>query len=209
MKIASLFTAACVAVAMTSTASAQELTTNGGFETGDTSGWADFTGLPSTFTAVTDGTAFEGNTFGRIDNNALASGQVVKQANIGVGQVNPGDILDVSFAARGTFVDGGVAIAEFFSEIDPSGTSKSEILGGGPFFFSTEDDWQVFNFQVTAGTDVSGGVTLQFVAATGGAGTSEAILDIDAASVVLIPEPASLALLASGGLVALVRRRKA
>lgn len=180
-----------------------ELTTNGGFEAGDTSGWTAFpTAAPSAFTAEsTDPAAGAFN--GQITNEAPASGFVVKQANVGVGQVNPGDELTVSFDMRFTGEAGGVANVEFFSELDGGGVSKSDLLLTQ---IDNLNEWTPFSYNVTAGPDVSGGVTLQFVATTGGAEGSLSNVEID--NVSIVPEPTSLALLGFGGL-ALMRRRRA
>ena len=74
-------------------AMAQELTTNGGFEAGDTSGWVSFPTPNSTFNVTGD--ANSGAFAAEVFNNDAASGAVVKQANIGIGQVNPGDEITV------------------------------------------------------------------------------------------------------------------
>ncbi len=90
-----------------------ELTTNGGFEAGDTSGWESFPTPNSTFLVTND--ANSGNFAAEVFNNDPASGAVVKQANLGVGVVNTGDEVTISFAAKGEGAIGGVAFAEFFS----------------------------------------------------------------------------------------------
>ncbi len=195
--------AALVAMAMVPVAQA-DLTTNGNFETGDTTGWEDLSGA-ATFGVTSD--SFAGNWAGEILNNSTTLGAVVKQANLGIGMVNPGDLIRIRFAAKGNFEAGGVAIAEFFSELDGGGVSSSEILGGSPFFTGTSS-WQEFEFFTTAGPDVSGGVTLQFVAATGAATGSSSHLFIDNVSVSVIPEPTSLSLFGLAGLAALLRRRR-
>ncbi|MEO0631429.1 MAG: hypothetical protein AAFY46_12015, partial [Planctomycetota bacterium] len=81
--------ALCALVAAAGTTSAQELTTNGGFETGDTSGWTSFPGPTSTFLLTND--ANSGTFAAEIFNNDPAVNALVKQANIGIGVVNPGD----------------------------------------------------------------------------------------------------------------------
>ncbi|MEM6673644.1 MAG: hypothetical protein AAF726_12430 [Planctomycetota bacterium] len=156
-----------------------ELTTNGGFESGDTGNWVSFPTATSTFDVTMDSNS--GMFAGEVVNNDLASSAVIKQANVGIGVVNPGDTINISFAAKGTFAVGGVAFAEFFSELDGGGVSAGEILGGGPLPLT--GDWQVFNFTAIAGPDVSGGVTLQFATVTGGAPGSSANLLVDDASV--------------------------
>lgn len=180
-----------------------ELTTNGGFETGDTSGWESFPGPTSTFLVTTD--ANSGDFAAEIFNNDPAVNALVKQANLGVGVVNTGDEITISFAAKGSSAAGGVAFAEFFSELAGGGTSSSEILGGGPLALT--DDWQTFDFTTTAGPDVSGGVTLQLGAVTGADPSSVSVLFIDDVSVSVVPAPAGLAALGLGGLVAARRRR--
>lgn len=155
--------------------SINEMATNGDFELGDTSGWVSFPTPNSTFTAQAD--ANTGSFGGRIFNPDAPAGAVIKQANLGAGIVNPGDVFNVSFSAKGTFGPGGVAFAEFFSELSGGGVSSAEILTGGPLPLT--NNWQPFSFTVTAGPDVSGGITLQFVAATGAVAGSTAELFID------------------------------
>ena len=193
------------ATILSATTYAQELTSNGGFETGDTSDWEDFTVAPQTFNITPDANSgsWAAEVFNNVDTGAAA---VVKQSNLGIGVVNPGDQIAISFAAKGSFAAGGVAFAEFFSEIDGGGTSSSEILSGAPLVLT--DQYQTFDFVVTAGADVTGGVTLQFNAATGAVPGSTSVLFIDDASVSIIPEPASLALVSLGCISALVRRRR-
>ncbi|MEL6797458.1 MAG: hypothetical protein AAFO89_11630, partial [Planctomycetota bacterium] len=97
--------------------------------------------------------------------------------------------------------------AEFFSEQAGGGTSASEILGGQPIFVASESEYQTFSFTTFAGPDVTNGVTLQLVAATGGAAGSTAVLFVDDVSVFRVPSPATAALLGLGGLAATRRRR--
>ena len=103
----------------------------------------------------------------RLFNDEPASASVLKQANKGIGIVQPGDTVTSLSPRRALAVAGGVAFAEFFSEIAGGGTSKSELLGNAPLSL-LPDQYQPFSFTVTAGPNVSGGVTLQFAAVTGG-----------------------------------------
>ncbi|MFT4543345.1 MAG: hypothetical protein ACI841_004771 [Planctomycetota bacterium] len=152
-----------------------DLTVNGDFETGDTSSWTSFPTASSSFAVTSD--ANSGSWAGEIHNSAGTSAHVVKQANIGIGTVTPGATIDISFAAKGVGVLGGVAFAELFSEISGGGVSSAVLLGGAPI--AVTGSWQTFNYTATAGGDVSGGITLQFAVVTGADIGSEMELFID------------------------------
>ena len=198
-----IVSAGILAIAAGSASAQIELTTNGGFEAGDLSGWTSFPGPTSTF--LLTGDANTGSFAAEIFNADSAINALVKQANIGIGIVNPGDEITISFAAKGSTAAGGVIFAEFFSELAGGGTSAAEILGGGPLAIT--DQYQTFNFTTFAGPDVSGGVTFQIGAVTGADPSSTAVLFFDDVSVTVIPAPASAALLGLGGLAAARRRR--
>lgn len=181
-----------------------DLAVNGSFDTGDTTGWSYFPTASSSFDVISSD--FDSAPFSAILlNSAFASAAVVKQANVGTGLVNPGDPIEIHFAAKGFFGAGGVAFAELFSEISGGGVSQSEILGGGPLALTS--NWQNFMFSTTAGPDVSGGITLQFAAVTGAVPGSVSVMLIDSVRIKVVPEPSSLALLSLCGL-AMVRRRR-
>jgi hypothetical protein len=193
-------------IATASTAMAGlELTNNGGLELGNTSGWEYFATPTSTF-GVTGMSPFAGAFAGNLVNNTDGSAAVIKQANMGVGLVNPGDEITISFWAKNINGVGGVNFAEFFSEIAGGGTSSAQILGGAPLFASATD-WTFYQFTTFAGPNVSGGVTLQFTATTGAIIGSTSQLLIDNVSVTVIPAPGAMALLGLGGLMAGRRRR--
>jgi hypothetical protein len=148
-----------------------DFTTNGDFETGDLSSWTLFVDpAGASFTAssaqASDGT-FSGNLISDFDaGNGAAVDAVVKQANLGVGTVTPNTDYVVSFDLRGSLTGiGGVFFAEFFSELEAGGTSKAEILSGAPLPLT--DTWSNYNFTVTTGDDVSGGITLQMKTSSG------------------------------------------
>jgi hypothetical protein len=148
-----------------------ELTTNGDFETGDTSGWTSFAaennGTFAATMAQANGGAWSGNLVASVPaGGGPASFPVVKQANIGIGTVAPNSPVTISFDLFGSLTGaGGVVFAEFFSELSGGGTSKAEILSGGPLFPVAPNDWTAgwvtYTFNTTTGPDVSGGVTLQ------------------------------------------------
>ena len=191
-----------------------ELTTNGNFETGDTSGWTTFLSTNQSFTTSST-SPYAGSFNGILSNTQIGTAAVIKQAAIGKGLVTPFQEVTISFYARGSGEVGGVQFAELFSEVDPEGVSKSEILGGAPLFPPSATDWTFYTFTRELGPDVSNGLTLQFNAATGAAGGSTSFLEIDNVSVTAdvsaVPVPAAVWLFGSGllGLVGMARRKKA
>ena len=184
----------CSAGAMAGSATI-ELAENGGFETGDFTGWEQFPngGSQSISTVDPSSGTYSANLSSDIPANSL-----IKNANIGIGIENPGDEITISFDMRGVTQNGGVVFAEFFSELDGGGVSSAEILGGGPLFGTT--DWVTYNFTTIAGPDVSGGVTFQIGAVCGAGAGCLADIFVDNVSVSVaapVPVPAAVWLLGS------------
>lgn len=154
-----------------------ELTTNGGFETGDFTGTEQFVNSGTqSISAVNPKTGtFSANLF--VANSV--SDTVLKFPNLAPGGFTAGQTVTVSFDMRGTLSGGGVGFAEFFSEITGGGTSKADILfGGGPIFPNADPNvWTNFSTTVTTGADTSGGVTLQLKVASGGSTNAELFFD--------------------------------
>lgn len=149
-----------------SQAAITNIAVNGDFETGDFTGWTKFPGTlgeaGQTIVAGNPGSA------ARLEEND-PNANIIKQANLRPGEWTEGDQIDIQFDIRGQALAGGVLFAEFFSELSGGGTSKAEILGGGPIFpDANPDTWTTHNFSATVGSDSSGGVTLQFNVACGG-----------------------------------------
>ena len=148
-----------------------ELTVNGDFEAGDITGWTDFSAVNNgTFAATTaqaNGGLWSGNLVASVPGGGgPPSFPVIKQANIGIGTVQPNSTATISFDLFGSVSGaGGVFFAEFFSELSGGGTSSSVILGGGPLF--PNGTWTNYTFNTPTGGDVSGGVTLQLKADCG------------------------------------------
>lgn len=161
-----------------------ELAVNGGFEDGTFNGWSLFPTGVDQFTIVAPGAASA--YAGCITNSQVASAALMKNANIGVGIVEPSMTVTISFDARGTLANGGVAFAEFFSEIAGGGVSSSQLLGGAPLALNANPAvWTHFSFTTTAGPIVTGGLTLQLTATTGAAQGSFAQVCYDNCSVIV------------------------
>ncbi len=200
--------AATAALFYAGTAHGVELVDNGGFETGDFSGWEQFTNdgsqMISTFNPSTGTFSANLSITGPAPGNTL-----IKSANRGVGVVSAGDEVTITFDARGTVANGGVAFAEFFSELDGGGVSSAEILGGAPLALNSDPMvWTTFTYTAIAGADVSGGVTLQFAVICGA--VTDCISDIyfDNVSMSAVPVPAAVWLFGSAlGMLGFARRR--
>ncbi|MGB5628905.1 MAG: hypothetical protein WBM57_06035 [Woeseiaceae bacterium] len=163
-----------------------ELAVNGGFESGDLSDWAQFPANaadPNEQTVVMTNPR-SGTYAGRIHNTTPGTASIIKQANrmpVSIGQT-----ATVSFSARGSFGVGGVAFAEFFTELAGEGTSSARILGGGPLGLNADANvWTDFSFDIDITADVSGGITLQLTSTTGGDAASFADVYYDDISIVV------------------------
>jgi beta-glucanase (GH16 family) len=163
-----------------------ELAVNGGFESGDLSDWAQFPANaadPNEQTVVMTNPR-SGAYAGRIHNTTPGTASIIKQANrmpVSIGQT-----ATVSFSARGSFGVGGVAFAEFFTELAGEGTSSARILGGGPLGLNADANvWTDFSFDIDITADVSGGITLQLTSTTGGDAASFADVYYDDISIVV------------------------
>ncbi len=188
-----------------------ELAVNGDFETGDLTGWELFETGPGQQTASTANPS-SGTYSGAISNDVTFSNSLFKQANLAPGRFVPGQTVTISFDARGSYaVPGGVAFAEFFSELSGGGTSSAEILGGAPLAINADPEvWTTFNFTAVTGSDTSGGVTLQLGATNGPGEPTQMWYDNVSITVdsLLVPEPTAAALLGFGTAGLLFRRRR-
>lgn len=159
-----------------------DIAVDGSFESGNLDSWVLFPTADGQIVLTSPGS--EGDYAVCITNTVNPSAAIIKNANIGIGVVEAGQAVTISFDAKGTFGVGGVAFAEFFSELDGGGVSASEILGGGPLGINP-DTWTSFSFETVTGPDVSGGVTVQFTATTGADPASSAQVYYDNLQVII------------------------
>ena len=203
----------------TAQAALQDIAVNGGFESGDFSGWTQFDGggvQTVSSTNPSSGT-YSANLFVPV---VLPGGpgvdNVLKNANLEAGNLTAGQDITVTWDMRGELSGaGGVVFIELFSELDGGGTSKAEIFGNAPLFPNDNVNWTSYTWNTTLGPDVSGGVTLQLKAACGavaGCGVDASFDNITITTdVSAVPVPAAVWLFGSGllGLVGVARRKKA
>lgn len=193
--------ASTVFYAQSGTAAITDLIVNGGFETGDFSGWTQESG--GNPQSITMQTPFAGSFSANLFNNN-PSANLLKQLEVGKGQVTAGQEVTVSLNYRGTATAGGVFFVELFSIDGGGGVTKTEILGGAPLFPNGDANiWTPVSFTTTAGPDVTNGLTLQLNAACGADAGCVADYYIDNISLTadvagsVVPLPAGLWLFAS------------
>ena len=167
------------AVALLAASSQAQLVTNGGFETGDFSGWTPFG--DTSFTGVWDWESHSG------EYNAyfgpLSPGGIMQTI-----AANPGDQIQVSFWAR--------------SEDELTPNSLTADLDGqiiANIMDMTHFEWTEYTATITVANP---NPTLRFTLTS-----PVGYLDLDSVSATMVPAPGALALLGAGGLVALRRRR--
>jgi hypothetical protein len=157
-----------------------DLATNGNVESGDLTCWSLFDngGTIAVSSPGAGGSGFAVN----VDASGQPIGVTLKQANLGAGELTPGQTVRLSFDWRGTAALGGVVDIVLFSEVDGGGVSQTDPIQGGGVFPA---DWTTVGpLDITIGPDVSAGVTLQITAICGGDAGCESNLFIDNVSIV-------------------------
>jgi hypothetical protein len=176
-----------------------ELLTNGDFETGDFTGWElGINGIQT----IENGAA-------RISNSVIASPSTIRQNELHMGLLTPGQEVTVSFDYRGSVGIGAVIIAHIYSVVEGGGISNTKLLDI-VFPHADPDVWSTHTQTITLGDDVSGGFSFQLEATTGTHLESFADVYFDNISVMgnVIHEPTSVFLILSGGTILTLMRRK-
>ena len=121
-----------------------------------------------------------------VGRSKLVAGQlqnpVLKQANLAIGTVAPGDTIVISFDMKGSAIAGGVIFPELFSE--GAGGATNQILDT---IAVPTADWTTYSYSPAAGADVSNGITFQLGVVCGGAPDCAADVFIDNVSVSIAP----------------------
>lgn len=197
-----------------------EFAVNGGFETGDFTGWTTYDntnatngGINSVISPGSD-SAFAGNTNANYDAGGPGgpgpNNTAIKQANVGIGLLTAGQAVTVSFDWRANGVD--VVYAALHSEQAGGGASATAVLLSGGGFPS---NWTSFSQVVYLGPDVSEGISLELVAICGGVPGCVSDISWDNVSITAdvsqVPVPAAAWLFGSAllGLASLKRKKAA
>ncbi len=158
-----------------------ELAENGDFETGTLDGWAVYLNGGS---ITVDNTQSSGGTFSAkmvADPNGL--NPTLKQERKGAGSIVAGDQIQITFDYMGSLAgESGTFSMQSFVEAT-NGVNQVET-----FTVTPTATWQTFTttYTVNAG-DVSGGITMEFVAICGGVPGCESVLYLDNVSVKVNP----------------------
>ena len=204
---------ALLLAAASSQAAITELINNGGFETGDLSGWDS--SISVSINTSTDGPS--SGAYSAFFQNGSPAANDLKQTNLGAGFLTPGQEVRVSFDYRGTSSAGGVLNAAIFSMIDGGGVSSTLNLNGGAPLFPNGDPsvWNNYSATVNLGSDVSGGIDFLISAPCGAAAGCVSDYYVDNISVEFgeasaVPVPAAAWLFGSAllGLVGMSKRKK-
>lgn len=203
--------AAMGATLFAGTVQAAQIEINGGFETGDFTGWAQYPSGGTTQSIITTNPSsgtYAANV--NIPAGAGAVNNVLKQERLldGTGLLSAGDIVSYSFDVRGSAADGGVLFLENFCE------TAGPLCGQDLTVINATTEWATITGDFTLGAGVEA-YTLQFAAVCGAAATCTADYYFDNVSITAdvnpVPVPAAVWLFGSGllGLIGVARRKKA
>jgi hypothetical protein len=160
---------------------AGEIAVNGGFETGDLSGWAVYR---NGGTIIADNTQSKTGTWsGKIIATPDGKNPTLKQERIAAGKIAVGDKVKITFDYKGALTgESGTYSIQSFVE-GANGVNQVVNISVNP-----TSSWQTFTTTYTVGSgDISGGITLEFVAICGGVPGCSSTLSLDNVSVIINP----------------------
>lgn len=161
---------------------AGEIAVNGGFETGDFSGWAVYKngGAIDAITTEPSSGTYSAKLFASA---ATGLNPTLKQERKGAGTLAVGDKVKITFDYKGALTgESGMYSIQSFVEA-ANGVNQVVNITVNP-----TASWQTYTttYTVAAG-DISGGITLEFVAICGGVPGCSSTLYIDNASIIINP----------------------
>ena len=203
-----------------------DVVTNGGFETGDLTGWLSFPSPSGTVSVANQNSplgsagSYSGNLYA--DGSGGPSFPALKVERLAEGLLTGGATVTVSYDAyapiqtvdinAGENVGAVVFIAEFFTERTGDNGAVNNILQGAPNWLTTE--WQHYEYTFNLAEDAGGGLSMLFKADCGANANCRFDAYIDNLSIVTdvsaVPVPAAVWLFGSGllGLIGVARRKK-
>jgi hypothetical protein len=196
----------------------QDIAVNGGFESGDFTGWTLFPGSAGAAGQQISTVNPSSGIYSANLTELAPAANVIKQANLLPGAWTIGQQIDIAFDYRGIAAAGAVLNVEIFTELGggQEGVSSSVNLFGGPIFPNGNPDvWTSKSVSYDVLAEASGGVTLQFSVACAPIEGCNGDYFIDnvsiSADVNAVPVPAAVWLFGSGliGLVGIARKKKA
>ena len=157
-----------------------EIAVNGGFELGNLDGWAVY---KNGGVVNADNTESKTGTWSaKIVADPNGKNPTLKQERKGAGAIKVGDKVKVTFDYKGSSAGGGIYSVQSFVEA-ANGVNQTVNISVSP-----TSTWQTFTttYTVNAG-DVSGGITLEFVAICGGVAGCSSTLYLDNVSLIINP----------------------
>jgi hypothetical protein len=160
---------------------AGEIAVNGGFEAGDLSGWAVYR---NGGTIIADNTQSKTGTWsGKIIATPDGKNPTLKQERVAAGKIAVGDKVKITFDYKGALTgESGTYSIQSFVE-GANGVTQVVNISVSP-----TSSWQTYTTTYTVGSgDISGGITLEFVAICGGVAGCSSTLSLDNVSIIINP----------------------
>lgn len=160
-----------------------ELTTNGDFETGDTTGWLFF---DNSGVAEITNTENNGGSFSAKITSGPTNNPGIKQERFGVGTIQPNQLINVTLDSKvESLADGAIVNVLAFSESATEGVGA--VLHNLGTVNVSPGAWNSNSFSFTTAVDVSGGVSLLIEVVCGGATSCQGVVFFDNVSVQIAP----------------------